>query len=154
MVENPLPVKEMRSLPEPNPVTRQAYRRQSFWQITFPFLLALLLLLALVGGTIWAAAGGLDEVTRWADISIIWLLSPQLFFALISLVFLCSLVFLLAKLLVILPRYTRILQDNILLVQILVRKYSDKMVEPVLKIRSFKASVEMLKHQVTRLTKG
>lgn len=154
MVENQLPPREPKPLPEPNPVTRKAYRRQSFWQITFPFLLALLILLALVVGTIWAAAGGVGELTRWMDISVIWLLSPQLFFALISLAFLCVMVFLLAKIIAVLPRYTRLVQDYILLTQQVVRSYSDKVAEPVLKIRSLKASADMLRHQITSLPKG
>lgn len=143
-----------RPLPEPNPVTRRAHKRQSFWQITLPFLLALLLILALAGGTIWAASGGLSEVSRWTDISVIWLLSPQLFFSLLNLVLLSALVFLLAKLLVVLPRYSRLVQDYLLLVQRTVRTYADKTVEPVLKIRSFKASADALKRQITHLIKG
>ena len=153
MESQPLPVPP-HPLPEPNPVTRRAYKRQSFWQITLPFLVALLLILALAGGTIWAAAGGLNEVTRWMDVSVIWLLSPQLFFSLFNLVLLCGLVFGLAKLLHALPRYTRLLHDKLLVVQQIVKTYSDKAVEPVYKLRCFKASADALKYQITHLLKG
>lgn len=153
MESQPLPVPP-RPLPEPNPATRRAYRRQSFWQITLPFLLALLLILALAGGTIWAAAGGLNEVTRWMDISVIWLLSPQLFFSLLNLVLLGVLVFGLAKLLHALPRYFRLLHDKFLVVQQIVKTYSDKAVEPVYKLRGIKASADALKYQITHLLKG
>ena len=154
MIENQIPVVVKRPLPEPNPVTRRAYKRQSFWQITFPFLLALLIMLALAGGTIWAAVGGLVDVTRWADISVIWLLSPQLFFSLIPLVLLSGMVYLLAKLMGILPRYSRLMHEKILFIQKSGQTILDKLVEPVFKIRSLKASVDEFKRQISRLPKG
>ena len=154
MVENPSSPKAPQPLPEPNPATRRAYRRQSFWQITLPFLIALLLLLALAGGTIWAASGGLPEVTRWADVSLIWLISPQLFFYLLNLVILIALAVGLAKLLAVLPRITRLIHEKILLVQREVQKYSNIALEPVLKVKGFKASAEALKQQITQLPKG
>ena len=154
MVENPSSPKAPQPLPEPNPATRRAYRRQSFWQITLPFLIALLLLLALAGGTIWAASGGLPKVTRWADVSLIWLISPQLFFYLLNLVILIALAVGLAKLLAVLPRITRLIHEKILLVQREVQKYSNIALEPVLKVKGFKASAEALKQQITQLPKG
>ncbi|MCU0485665.1 MAG: hypothetical protein MUC85_06090 [Anaerolineales bacterium] len=154
MIEDQVPPKQPQPLPQPNPVTRRAYRRQSFWQITLPFLIALLLLLALAGGTIWAAAGGLAEVTRWADVSLIWLISPQLFFYLINLMILIALAVGLAKLLAVLPRVTRLIHEKILLVQGQVQKYSDKALEPVLKVKGFKASADALKQQISQLPRG
>jgi hypothetical protein len=143
-----------RPLPEPNPVTRQSHRRQAFWQITVPFLVALLVILLLAGGTIWAAVGGFGEVSRWADISVIWLLSPHIFFSLLELVIVCGLVFVMVKLRYYLPRYTRILQDHMVTVSQLVRFYADKVVEPVLRFRGLKASADKLKHEIGRLYKG
>lgn len=45
-------------LPERNPVTHAAHRREVFWQITFPFLIALIILLGLVAGVIFAGTTG------------------------------------------------------------------------------------------------
>lgn len=154
MVEEISPQKPSRPLPEPNPVTRRAHQRQSFWQITVPFGVAFLLILLLAGGTIWSAATGLGEVSRWADISLIWLVSPQFVLLLIPLVFLSGMVLLITKLLTLLPRYTRLVQDWMLTVHHVVRMYSDKVVEPVLRFRGFKASVEELQNQISRRFKG
>ncbi len=154
MVDEIPPKAPARPLPEPNPVTRRAYQRQSFWQITLPFLAALLLILLLAGGTIWSAATGLGEVSRWKDISLIWLVSPQVVLLLIPLLLLCGVVFLISRLLSLLPRYTRLAQDQMITVHQLVRLYSDKVVEPVLRFRSFNASVKELQDQISRRFKG
>jgi hypothetical protein len=77
-----------------------------------------------------------------------------LFFYLLNLVILIALAVGLARLLSILPRYTRLIHEKILLVERGVRKYSDKALEPVLKVKGFKASAEALKQQITQLPKG
>ena len=110
-----------------------------------------MLILLLAGGTIWAAVGGREEVSRWADVSIIWLIGPQLIFLLIFLMLLSALAFGLIKLIEILPRYTRVVQDFMLLVSLRVREIADRAVEPLLRVHSTRASFDALKHSIRSL---
>jgi hypothetical protein len=134
-------------LPERNPVTHAAHRREVFWQITFPLILTLLILLGLVGFVIYAGFQGSGSVSRWADISLIWLLLPAVVATLVVLVFLIGLVYLVSKLLGVLPGYARLVQGYFSLAQVRIRSIADKMVEPVLKIRSFKAGADVLRRK-------
>jgi len=132
-------------LPERNPATYAAHRREVFWQITFPFILALIILLGLVAGVILAGYQGMEAVSRWADVSLIWLLLPLLIVLLVTLVVLSGVVYLITKLLGVIPGYARIAQDFFLLIQARVKSISDKLVEPILKLHSFKAGVGALR---------
>jgi len=90
-------------VPERNPATHAIHRREVFWQITFPLIIALLLILGLVGVVIFAGFQGLGEVSRWADVSLIWLLLPALVVVLVMLLMLSGVVYLITRLLAI-PR--------------------------------------------------
>ena len=98
-------------LPERNPATHAVHRREVFWQITFPLIIVLTIVLGLTGGVIYAGVIGLGEVSRWADVSLIWLLLPALVVALLMLLMLVGMVMLVAKLLGVLPGYARLVQD-------------------------------------------
>jgi len=134
-------------VPERNPATHAIHRREVFWQITFPLIIALLLILGLVGVVIFAGFQGLGEVSRWADVSLIWLLLPALVVVLVMLLMLSGVVYLITRLLAILPGYARLAQDFFYLVQVRVKSISDKLVEPVLKLRSFKAGADALRRK-------
>ena len=67
-------------LPERNPKTHAAHRKEVGWQITLPLIIGCLLLALLMTGVIWSAAGANPELRRWADISLVWTLLPALFF--------------------------------------------------------------------------
>ena len=132
-------------LPERNPATYAAHRREVFWQIIFPFILALIIILGLVAGVILAGYQGMEAVSRWADVSLIWLLLPLLIVLLVTLAILSGVVYLITKLLGVLPGYARMVQDFFSLVQLRVKSISDRLVEPVLKLHSFKAGVGALR---------
>ena len=134
-------------VPERNPATHAIHRREVFWQITFQLIIALLLILGLVGVVIFAGFQGLGEVSRWADVSLIWLLLPALVVVLVMLMMLSGVVYLITRLLAILPGYARLAQDFFYLVQVRVKSISDKLVEPVLKLRSFKAGADALRRK-------
>jgi hypothetical protein len=134
-------------VPERNPATHAIHRREVFWQITFPLIIALLLILGLVGVVIFAGFQGLGEVSRWADVSLIWLLLPALVVVLVMLLMLSGVVYLITRLLAILPGYARLAQDFFYLVQVRVKSISDKLVEPILKLRSFKAGADALRRK-------
>jgi hypothetical protein len=132
-----------RPLPPPNPVTYANHRRQVFWQIYFPLIIIVsLVLFAGIGVLLASVSGsGSEAISRWGDISLIWLISPMLVLILISFVALCGMVYLLWQILKVLPSYTRQLLEFFLLVQIRVRKASDAAASPFIHTHSFMASV-------------
>jgi hypothetical protein len=131
-------------LPERNPLTHAAHRREVFWQITFPLILTLVILLGLIAFVIYSGFQGSGSVSRWADVSLIWLLVPALVVMFVMLVILIGLVYLVSKLLGVFPGYARLVQNYFYLVQVKAKSIADKLVEPVLKIRSFKAGADVL----------
>ncbi len=126
---------------ERNPITREAHRRQVLWQITLPFGVGLFLILALAALTILSAVGGGEVVSRWADISLIWLILPMFFFTLIFLAIVSGLVYLVVKLIGVFPIYAFKAQGFFASLQEKIRSASDKAAQPVIKVGGFWAGV-------------
>jgi hypothetical protein len=86
----------------------RTHRHQFAWQILVPFLLMSGLI---IGGAVVIISGGESQTGVWADISLIWVIAPMLLFALILLFIIGALIFGMAKLLQVTPRYTGKAQD-------------------------------------------
>lgn len=130
-----------------NPVTREKHRREVFWQITIPLVIALIIVIALA--ILIPVVGTQDSVSQWADVSLIWLIVPMMVLALITLLILAALVYVLARLLNVLPFYTNSVQEFFALFRDQVAVLGDKLVEPVLGIQSRIASWRSLKRNMT-----
>lgn len=130
------------SLPERNPITHQAHRREVLLQITLPFVIGLVIILAI---SVVISLGPEDAVSRWGDASLIWLIIPQLFVCLLFLIFIGALAFGVIWLVRTLPRYARQLQDLFNQIGLRTRKLNDKIVEPVLRIQSFGAKLKAIR---------
>jgi len=126
---------------ERNPTTYAEHRRETFWQITFPLVIGILLLLAAVAVIILSATQPVTDVGRWADVSLMWLILPSLFFALILLVLLIGFVYLISYLLRFIPRYALIVQLYFEAGKNKVSQLSNLSIEPILKMRSIWAAV-------------
>jgi hypothetical protein len=131
-------------LPERNPSTYAIHRREVFWQITFPLAIALLIILCMVTGVILAGIKGVGDISRWADISVIWLLIPAIVLTLIAFFFLVGFIYLITRLLGVFPGAARLVQDYFHLFQVRSKKVADKIVEPFIRLRSYKAGAEAL----------
>ena len=131
-------------LPERNPRTHQAHKREVFWQITFPLIVGVILVLVLAVLTLFAATGG-GSVKQAADASLIFLIIPLMIVTVIFTIIFGALAYGIIKLNGMLPFYARQAQDIFMRVRQQVQLGSDKAVEPFLKIRSFFASVEALR---------
>jgi hypothetical protein len=83
--------------------TVRAHKRQFAWQILVPFLVMAGLIIA---GAVLVVTGGAPRNGNWADVSLIWLITPALFFALALLVIVVTIIYGMAKLLQVLPHYT------------------------------------------------
>lgn len=135
------------SYPVPNPVTRRKHRQEVFWQVTVPLLVGAILVLAAGVGVIYVGATNLTPVDRWASISIIWLIIPTMFVALIFLAVIASLAYGLARLIGILPKYTRQVQDLFVSIEARVKNAADSAVEPALRVQSIVAGLRALRRR-------
>lgn len=132
---------EPKELPERNPVTYERHRKEVMWQILVPVIIGAVIILALA---ILAATRTDAQVSKGADVSVIWMITPMLIVALIFLVLLGAMIYAVMSLLGILPGYARLVQDYFDAFRVQVGIVSDKAVEPVLRIESIKASLRAL----------
>ena len=84
-----------------------AHKRQFIWQILVPFLVVTAIIIAVAA----LVASGASATRTWADVSTIWLIAPVLVFALFFVCVLGFLIYGIARLLQITPRYTGKVQD-------------------------------------------
>jgi len=132
--------------PERNPKTHQVHRRETFLQITLPLVIGLVLILLLAVLTVITATSG-GSVAQAADASLIFLIIPLMIVTIIFTIIFGALAFGIFKANETLPFYTRQAQDVFKRVSQQVQVGSDKAVEPILKIRSFFASLGALKRK-------
>ncbi len=95
----------------PRPVespTVRAHKRQLAWQILVPFLMVTALIIVVA---VLVAIGAATTNRTWADVSTIWLIAPMLVFALLFVAVLGFLIYGIARLLQVTPRYTGKAQD-------------------------------------------
>lgn len=130
-----------RPLPEPNPVTQQAHRRQSFWQIKLPLALGAGLALMAGVGVILTSIRGTGDASRWADISLMWLILQIMPLGLILAGVLMAVIYLLARMISVLPGYSRLLLGYFMLARAQVESLSRASAEPILRLHSLSASV-------------
>ncbi|MFO8035699.1 MAG: hypothetical protein R6U57_03625 [Anaerolineales bacterium] len=121
----------------------KAFRKGAFWQITAPLVLGGV---AILSFGVWAAieaAGGAD-VSRYAEISAVFLVIPALFLSVLPLALLILLIYGLTRLMHILPEGTRRVRLFLERVQKMVTDISTKMVEPILWIKSAGAGLRSI----------
>ncbi|MGE5122928.1 MAG: hypothetical protein ACM3H7_00300 [Acidobacteriaceae bacterium] len=131
-------------LPERNPKTHALHRREVFWQITLPLLVAVLLLLAAVAAIIFSALQPVTELDRWADVSLIWIIMPALFFTLILLVMLVGLGYAISLILRVIPRYAHRIQIYFELGKNKTARVTNLLTTPIIKTRAALAVISQL----------
>ena len=131
----PLP-KRPRPLPDPK------HRKQTFWQIWVPLCLSILVILFLaVLAAVSAGTSASPTVTKWAHLSAIYMITPVLIAGFVMLAIIGLVIYGMARLLDILPVYTRMIQGFFRQIAIAIRAWSDKTVQPVLAIKSWWAGL-------------
>lgn len=118
------------------------HRKQRFWHILLPFLLTAVIVLG--GAALAAFGGGAGQARLWADISIIWLTLPALFFALLCLAVVVGLIYLLARLQRAVPPVTAKVQFFSRRVAGGARQVADKAVQPIVWLEEFGAMLKTL----------
>lgn len=117
-------------------MTRQHHQRDVWRQITIPLVICGVILLTFA---VLVVLGGTGEISQWADISIIWLIVPIMFFVILGILFVGVSIFLAARLTVELPFISFLIQQRFRAVQTIVNSVSDRLVEPFLRFEGFKA---------------
>lgn len=118
---------------EPNPVTREAYRRQVRAQVYAPLVLGLIVV-AGVGAWLWHEGVGSARV--WADAATVILFLPLLVIGLLGLVVVAAAAYAVAFLIGWLPGYTRQAQRIVTQAQGQLTRASDLAATPVTVPRS------------------
>jgi hypothetical protein len=119
-----------------------AHKRQFIWQILLPILLVVLAGFILGGFTIGAALSNSTQAGIWANVSIIWMIAPLLFFALFFVVVLGFLIYAIAKLTGITPRYTGKVQMYAAMAAAGTRKVADGVTKPIVWIHQVGAAIQ------------
>lgn len=129
---------------ERNPETHQQHKKEVLWQITVPLILGVLVILLLASLSVSSAV----NQSRLADISLIWIILPNLMMALIIIFMLAGMVYGLMKLTGILPFYAQKVQMFFNIVKTQTQKIDERLVEPVIKGKTSTASLRKLLQQL------
>jgi len=127
----------MKELPQPTHYSYQLHRKQRATQIILPVALGSLVLIGMIVLISFATFKSNGDVSRWAAISTIWIIIPILFTGLITLAILVGLIYLMARALGALPRYTGIAQDYVHIAQSYIVRGADMVVKPVIALDGF-----------------
>ena len=121
---------EEKQLPEPNPRTHQAHKRETFWQITFPLIVGLILVLTLAVLTVVTATGD-GSIDQAADASLVFLIIPLMLVTVLFTIILGALAYGITQVNNKLPPYARQAHDAFERVRYQVQMGSNKVVEPI-----------------------
>lgn len=127
-----------------NPATQREHRREVFWQITLPIIVGVVLVLTAAAGAIWAGVANTGDVSKWADVSLIWLILPLMVVSFLFLGLLAGLIYVFTLSLQRLPFFMHRVQKFFVLVSLRVSKVADGAVEPVMRVQSFSAAWKAL----------
>ncbi len=120
------------------------HRRQMRWQVWAPLIASIVVFVALVTLTIIGAVGGSSQVSRWANLSSVWIITPVLLSGLIFLVIFAACIYGMSKLLKHVPGWMLRLQMAIEQVALIARRAADAAAQPVMATSSVKASAQAL----------
>jgi hypothetical protein len=123
-------------IPERNPIVHAEHRRETLRQIILPFIIGVVLVVLVVAAIVIFATHTLENLNRWASVSIIWMIGPSMIIALILLIVTLGLLFAITRLLGILPGYSKIVQSYFTQAETTVSHITDQAVEPILRLRS------------------
>ena len=130
--------------PEPVHESYRRHRKQRTSQIILPMVLAAILFIGMIVLVNIATFRDNGDVGRWAAISTIWIVIPVCISGFIFLALLGGLVYLMARLLGVVPTYTGMAQDFVHKLAIRIRRAADMAVKPVFSMNGFGASLKAL----------
>jgi amino acid transporter len=129
------------NLPERNPETYAQHKKEVFWQIMFPMLIGIIILFAMFAFIFVSVRSGASDLSRYADVSLIWLIIPSLIIALIFLVFITAIIYLFTVVLRILPRYSHLALLYLEIGKYKLIRITSQITNPIVKTKSIWAVV-------------
>jgi hypothetical protein len=130
--------------PQPSHESYLKHRRELRWKILAP-VIAASVLCVLCSVMVYVATFGYGgDVTLWAEISEIYLAIPTVIFLVIAFAAVGGMVFLMARLLSLLPRYTFMAQDLAHKMKDYARRGADYAAKPVIFLDSLGASINRI----------
>ena len=129
-------------LPRPFHLSYKKHRKERTTQIILPVLLTVVLIIASIVLINIATFRDGGDVERWAAISTIWIVIPIIIGMLIFLAVLGGLIYLLAQLLNITPKYTGMAQDYVRKAAVYIKRGADAVVKPIIQLKGLLATVE------------
>ena len=125
-----------------NPVTQEAHRHQAFWQIYFPMILfGAFVIVAFIMAVLVDSLGA----SKWADISLIYMISLAMVTFLITMIIIVVTVIYTAKLIKATPYFFFIIQKYAYVMETGVKRASNMAAEPFLRVNSFIAGARALR---------
>ena len=131
-------------IPKPVHETYLKHRREVRWKIIAPVVVSAVLCFACSALVYVATFSYGGDVARWAEISTIYLAIPAIIFLVIFFILVGGMVFLLTRLLDILPNYTYQAQGLFYRIKMAVRRGADTVVKPIITINSVGASINRI----------
>jgi energy-coupling factor transporter transmembrane protein EcfT len=122
----------------------QLHRRQMWTQILLPLLLTVLFFIAVILLTGIATFRDNGEVGRWAAISTIWLVIPFMLAGLIFLALLAGMIYLLARLVGVIPPYSYQVQGFVYRIEGHVKRGAELTRKPVLLVDILKSQIKKM----------
>lgn len=132
------------NIPQPVHESYLKYRKDRVWKIIVPVVVSAVLCIGLIVLVNIATFQGGGDVARWAAISTMWIAIPAMLGMLIFLAILGGLIFLMAKLLNVLPTYTGKTQDLFYKIEGYARRFADSAAKPIIFIDSLGAGINRI----------
>jgi hypothetical protein len=120
----------------------QLHRRQMWTQILLPILLATLIFVGVIVITSMATFRDHGGVARWAAISTIWLVMPVMLAGLIFLIVLLALIYLLARLIGLIPPYSYQAQRIVYRIEGNIKRGTEMILRPALFVDTIRSQIQ------------
>lgn len=121
--------------PIPNHLSFQRHRKQMWTQILLPIFIAALIFAGVIIITSLATFRDQGEVSRWAAISTIWLILPVMVAGLIFLILLVGMIYLLARIMKLIPPYSSQAQRFVYRIESAVKRFAELFKKPKLALQ-------------------
>lgn len=128
--------------------TFQKHRREFIWQILMPVILAGVLVLGAGVLMVLTTTFSASRTSHWAAISLIWLIAPLLFVVLLFVVLNIGLIYLMSRLLKILPPYLRTGQLYAQIMTLRVKGFCDRLARPFVRWGGWAAGFRTLRSKI------
>jgi len=122
------------------PVT--LHQKQTFWQIWFPLAITIIGFLTLAILACLVSGRDASISAMWANISLIFLIVPVLFFGLLLLAILLGLIYLMAKVFSLAPIYLKKAQYYTNVASDYIHKWADQSVLPIVWIQAKSSQIK------------